>query len=98
MDLSYTNDQVMIRNMAREFALKELEPQAAARDGYVGKTLLVDRSRRHSIPFKILIPESIHNSGQLAEGRVAYQIFTISKRQRHAPPRILTGGKIYVFR
>lgn len=32
MDLSYTNDQIMIRNMAREFALKELEPQAAARD------------------------------------------------------------------
>ncbi|MFO7651781.1 MAG: acyl-CoA dehydrogenase family protein, partial [bacterium] len=32
MDLSYSNDQVMIRNMAREFALKELEPQAAAND------------------------------------------------------------------
>jgi butyryl-CoA dehydrogenase len=32
MDLSYTNDQLMVRNMAREFALKELEPKAAEYD------------------------------------------------------------------
>ncbi len=32
MDLSYSNDQIMVRNMAREFATKELEPRAAEVD------------------------------------------------------------------
>ena len=32
MDLSFSNDQLMVRNMAREFALKELEPRAAEID------------------------------------------------------------------
>ena len=32
MDLSFTNDQLMVRNMAREFATKELEPKAAEID------------------------------------------------------------------
>jgi len=32
MDLSYSNDQTMVRNMAREFATKELEPIAAEVD------------------------------------------------------------------
>jgi len=32
MDLSYTNDQMMVRNMAKEFATKELEPKAAEID------------------------------------------------------------------
>jgi butyryl-CoA dehydrogenase len=32
MDLSFTNDQLMVRNMAKEFANKELEPRAAAVD------------------------------------------------------------------
>jgi butyryl-CoA dehydrogenase len=32
MDLSYSNDQIMVRNMAREFAAKELEPKAAEVD------------------------------------------------------------------
>ncbi|MEO0078546.1 MAG: acyl-CoA dehydrogenase [candidate division WOR-3 bacterium] len=32
MDLSYSNDQIMVRNMAREFATKELEPKAAEVD------------------------------------------------------------------
>ncbi len=32
MDLSYSNDQIMVRNMAREFAAKELEPKAAELD------------------------------------------------------------------
>lgn len=32
MDLSFSNDQLMVRNMAREFATKELEPRAAEID------------------------------------------------------------------
>ncbi len=32
MDLSYTNDQLMVHNMAKEFATKELEPKAAEVD------------------------------------------------------------------
>ena len=32
MDLSFTNDQEMVRNMAKEFATKELEPKAAEID------------------------------------------------------------------
>ena len=32
MDLSFTNDQLMVRNMAKEFATKELEPRAAEID------------------------------------------------------------------
>ena len=32
MELSFSNDQVMVRNMAKEFATKELEPRAAEVD------------------------------------------------------------------
>jgi alkylation response protein AidB-like acyl-CoA dehydrogenase len=32
VDLSFTNDQLMVRNMAKEFATKELEPKAAEID------------------------------------------------------------------
>jgi butyryl-CoA dehydrogenase len=32
MDLSFSNDQLMVRNMAKEFATKELEPKAAEVD------------------------------------------------------------------
>ena len=32
MELSFSNDQVMVRNMAKEFATKELEPKAAEID------------------------------------------------------------------